>query len=83
MPKLGGIETTKIIRNNETDNVHIPIIALTADSTIKTSHEALSAGIDMVLIKPVTASSLFQAILTARDCNLAYQNQSQERMQAS
>ena len=83
MPKLGGIETTKIIRDNETDNVHIPIIALTADSTIKTSHEALSAGIDMVLIKPVTASSLFQAILTARDCNLAYQNQSQAVMQAS
>jgi len=56
MPGLDGIETTKLIRESEVNNIHIPIIALTADTTIKTSNAALSAGVDMVLNKPITAS---------------------------
>lgn len=72
MPELGGIETTQLIRAKEDGNVHIPIIALTADSTIKTSHEALGAGVDSVLIKPVSAAHLFQSIQTALSSQAGY-----------
>ena len=62
MPGVNGIEAAKIIRQSGQDYASIPIIALTADTTLSTAHNALGVGIDMVLTKPTTAAVLFEAI---------------------
>lgn len=72
MPDINGIEATQIIRDGNTNLANIPIIALTADSTIAVANDALAAGVDIVLTKPVTASTLFAAIETAISCRDAY-----------
>ena len=63
MPKLNGIETTTLIRENELSEFRIPIIALTADNQNSTKQAALQSGIDHILTKPVTIKELFDKFL--------------------
>lgn len=49
MPGMDGIEATRQIRMQE---IPIPIIALTADSSLETQVMILDAGFDALLIKP-------------------------------
>ena len=65
MPGLNGIEASKAIRESQHSYANIPIIALTADTTLKTAHNGLGVGIDMVLTKPTTRDILFEAIKVA------------------
>jgi len=62
MPKLGGIECCKMWRQIEGPHAHVPMIALTADSTEETERKCLDAGMDLRLTKPIEAGSLLQAI---------------------
>jgi CheY-like chemotaxis protein len=58
MPELGGIETTKIIRN--TLGMTIPIIALTADDN---KEECINSGMNAYHQKPVDIIGLRKVLL--------------------
>ena len=63
MPVMGGLEATKEIRNRERGtDVHVPIIATTAHAMSTDRDNALSAGMDFYLSKPIRAEDLFRAI---------------------
>ncbi|MBD3220854.1 transporter substrate-binding domain-containing protein [bacterium] len=63
MPVMDGLEATERIRALETDDVHVPIIALTAGADLSTRENCLAAGMDDYLKKPVHAPSLRQALM--------------------
>ena len=59
MPVMGGIEMLKVVRSDENLN-QLPIIVLTTDETKK--NEALEAGANGFLMKPVRAADVTQKI---------------------
>ena len=59
MPVMDGYQATRLIREN---NIHTPIIALTAAAMIEDKHKALAAGMDGHLSKPIETASLYQVI---------------------
>ncbi len=61
MPLINGFETTRLIRKK---GITIPIIALTAFAKEEVSEEAISAGMNDVLIKPFEPSKLMYIIET-------------------
>jgi signal transduction histidine kinase len=61
MPKLGGIEASKIIRN--TMNNFIPIIALTANSLPEEHQRCIEAGMNDFVLKPFNEKLLIELIL--------------------
>ncbi len=60
LPGLNGIETTEILRDieNRTGRQPVPIIALTADVFKKGEKDAIRAGVDDFLIKPIHVEEL-------------------------
>ncbi len=61
MPKMDGIEATKVIRNRKTDG-NIPIIALTAHAMEDDRKRCLDAGMDDYISKPVEPDALLHII---------------------
>ncbi|MFN3757074.1 MAG: response regulator, partial [Flavobacterium sp.] len=61
MPLINGFETTRLIRKK---GMTIPIIALTAFAKEEVAEEAISAGMNDVLIKPFEPSKLIYIIET-------------------
>lgn len=59
MPIINGFETTKLIRNK---GINIPIIALTAFDKQEITEQALSSGMNDIIIKPFEQAKLFQII---------------------
>ena len=57
MPRLNGLEASKLIRESET-NWRNHIIALTADSTDETKRQCMAHGMDDVIIKPISTKHL-------------------------
>lgn len=62
MPEMDGIESTRQWRGEETDDKHIPIVALTANATPEDKNNCLSAGMDEFLSKPVSQEKLRELI---------------------
>jgi len=62
MPEMDGIESTRRWRGEETDDKHIPIVALTANATPEDKNNCLSAGMDEFLSKPVSQEKLRELI---------------------
>ncbi|WP_025743086.1 tetratricopeptide repeat-containing hybrid sensor histidine kinase/response regulator [Aquimarina pacifica] len=60
MPEMNGLEATKVIR---TFNSNIPIIALTAVEEGEVRNQALSVGMNDVIIKPYDTQQFFQSIM--------------------
>ncbi|UZO79711.1 ATP-binding protein [Aquimarina sp. ERC-38] len=60
MPEMNGLDATKVIR---TFNPYIPIIALTAVEEGEVRDQALSVGMNDVIIKPYDTQQFFQTIL--------------------
>ncbi|WP_103864883.1 response regulator [Aquimarina sp. I32.4] len=60
MPEMNGLEATKVIR---TFNANIPIIALTAVEEGEIRSQALSVGMNDVIIKPYDTQQFFQTIM--------------------
>jgi len=59
MPLINGFETTKKIREK---GITIPIIALTAFDKEEVTEEAISVGMNDIMVKPFEPSKLFQVI---------------------
>jgi CheY-like chemotaxis protein len=59
MPLMNGFETTRKIRLK---GINIPIIALTAFAKDEITEEAISAGMNDIMIKPFEPLSLFKVI---------------------
>ncbi len=62
MPGMDGFQTTKHIRELETESSRTPIIALTAHSLTEQKAELLIAGMDDCVSKPVSESQLAHII---------------------
>ncbi|PKV50571.1 signal transduction histidine kinase [Aquimarina sp. MAR_2010_214] len=60
MPEMNGLEATKVVR---TFNPNIPIIALTAVEEGEIRNQALSVGMNDVIIKPYDTQQFFQTIM--------------------
>jgi len=59
MPVMDGFEATRIIRKTEiSSNHHIPIIAMTANTTQEDRKSCLSAGMDDYVSKPVNVETV-------------------------
>jgi CheY-like chemotaxis protein len=62
MPEMSGLEVTQHWRTIEPDNQHIPIIALTANSTTIERDQCYAAGMDQFVTKPVSHARLEEII---------------------
>jgi predicted ATPase/signal transduction histidine kinase/CheY-like chemotaxis protein len=63
MPEMDGFEVVRAIRDSELDiHKHLPIIALTARTSIRDRERCLAAGMDDFLAKPIEAEALWAAI---------------------
>jgi CheY-like chemotaxis protein len=71
MPVVDGYEATTTIRGWEKENNrrHTPIVALTASALEEAAHRTKAAGCDAHVTKPVTKSTLFDAIRDAIEGN--------------
>jgi CheY-like chemotaxis protein len=58
MPVLDGLEATRMIRAAEEPGRHLPIVALTAHALPDDVRRFREAGLDDVLIKPISRASL-------------------------
>jgi signal transduction histidine kinase/CheY-like chemotaxis protein len=59
MPLINGFETTRKLREK---GITIPVIALTAFDKDEVAEEAISAGMNDIMVKPFEPSKLFQVI---------------------
>ena len=64
MPEMDGLEATRLLRQQQADRrlPPFPIIALTAHAGAADEREALAAGVDDYLVKPLMLDALRQAI---------------------
>jgi PAS domain S-box-containing protein len=62
MPEMDGLEATKVIREMEQDDKHVPIIAMTAHAMKGDRERCLAAGMDGYISKPIRAQSLYETI---------------------
>ena len=63
MPRLNGVETTKILKSGPAELARIPIIALTADALPDQRRDFIEAGMYDVVSKPIDFDALKTAIL--------------------
>jgi CheY-like chemotaxis protein len=64
MPVMNGLEATRIIRNTDGINKHVPIIALTADVSADVEERTKAAGMNYYLTKPFQEKDLYHALVT-------------------
>lgn len=63
MPKMDGLEASRRIRNLEKADSHsVPIIAMSAGSSDDDEKNALEAGMNALLIKPVNSAKLYKTL---------------------
>ncbi|GIL41718.1 ATP-binding protein [Roseiterribacter gracilis] len=69
MPGTNGIDVVKLYSIQQLGQERIPIVALTADTTLETQRRCIEAGVDFFLPKPIEADRLLRTLsglLTAR-----------------
>ncbi|MGE5640372.1 MAG: ATP-binding protein [Clostridia bacterium] len=69
MPRLGGIEALQALRVMQRGEPRLPVVVLSADATPEARQEALQAGADAFLAKPIQAMRLLEQVqaLTTRE----------------
>ena len=64
MPEMDGFEATRHIRDTEAETTqHVPIIAVTAGAQERERQQALDAGMDAVVLKPLRIGQLARALV--------------------
>jgi two-component system, cell cycle response regulator DivK len=61
LPGIDGLEATQLLKANPQLN-HIPVIALTAKTLMRDRQDALDAGCDGYLPKPISKMELLRAV---------------------
>jgi two-component system sensor histidine kinase RpfC len=69
MPGTGGVEALQAMRHMTQGRERLPVIMLSADVTPEAKREALEAGADAFLSKPIETLRLLQEIQTLADAN--------------
>ncbi|WP_070988724.1 response regulator [Halofilum ochraceum] len=62
LPERDGIETSAMLRTPGELNAHTPILAITADAFADQAHAAMAAGMNDVLVKPVSRATLLERL---------------------
>ncbi|WP_087959781.1 ATP-binding protein [endosymbiont of Ridgeia piscesae] len=62
MPKIDGVEATIRLRQQESEDSHLPIVGLTADVLPQNFNHALESGMDACLMKPLEELRLWELI---------------------
>jgi len=62
MPEMDGFEATRLIRASETEDEHIPVVALTASATQDDRQACIAAGMDDFLTKPLDPNRLYEVL---------------------
>lgn len=62
LPERDGIETSALLRKPGELNAHTPILAVTADAFADQAHAAMAAGMNDVLVKPVSRTTLLERL---------------------
>jgi signal transduction histidine kinase len=62
MPRLGGLEATRIFRAKEAPGKHVPIVALTADAMQDQIDACHVAGMDAHISKPILMDTLIDTV---------------------
>ncbi|HET6587306.1 MAG TPA: two-component regulator propeller domain-containing protein [Oleiagrimonas sp.] len=62
LPGMDGCQLTRMIREREGNNAHLPIIAITARSGGDEERQARAAGMDAFLRKPIDAEELARTL---------------------
>jgi CheY-like chemotaxis protein len=62
MPEVDGFDATRLIRQHEKGQKHIPIVAMTAHAMKGDEEKCLAAGMDYYITKPVNPTQLYEAI---------------------
>lgn len=63
MPRMNGIEATRLWRSIENPENPLPILGVTADATDETLEKCLAAGMNERITKPVEAKSLIEKVI--------------------
>jgi CheY-like chemotaxis protein len=58
MPNMDGFQCTRLIRNSQSMNRDVPIIALTADAMNEARQKCIESGMNDYLTKPITLERL-------------------------
>jgi DNA-binding NtrC family response regulator len=68
MRPLGGLDFVRLIRRSpESPNPMCPVIMITGHSTLQRVHEALNAGVNEFLTKPLTARGVIERLVQVID----------------
>lgn len=70
MPGMDGLTAIRHIRARSDQKSNLPVIVVTADTSLTIREDCLAAGADDVVLKPVSMNLLFDAMgrtMTARD----------------
>jgi CheY-like chemotaxis protein len=70
MPGMDGLTAIRHIRARQDAKAQLPVIVVTADTSLTIREDCLAAGADDVVLKPVSMNLLFDAMgrtMTARD----------------
>ena len=62
MPRVGGIDATRLFRETEAPGHHVPIVALTADAMPEQIEACLAAGMDAHISKPIIMDKLIDTV---------------------
>ncbi|MBF0158038.1 MAG: PAS domain S-box protein [Magnetococcales bacterium] len=62
MPEMDGFEVCRILRAEERDSRHTPVVALTAHATIPIQQRCVSVGMDGFLTKPIDRGKLHEVL---------------------